>query len=103
VRRGLLLVALCALALPGFALEPPYLKDWPTAERVLADHQGENPEETMALQMAALNVLSKSIEDIAGPRRWHGLTSDEEALRGQYRCSFAGGDGSPRSAVRVCA
>ena len=34
--------------------------------------------------MAALHHLDRSIEDMADARRWHGLTPDENRLRGEY-------------------
>jgi hypothetical protein len=40
----------------------------------VADFQGQDPQDTMARQMAALSVLRLAIEDRAGPRRWHALT-----------------------------
>lgn len=82
--RWLAVCASLAMAVPASAADPSYLSEWPTVEQVLADHQGANPQDTMARQMAALNILRTSIEEMAGPRRWHGLTPDEESLRGQY-------------------
>jgi len=65
-------------------MDPPYLAGWPTADRVLADHVGENDDDTLARQLAAFNVLRSSIEYMAGDRRWQGLTADELRLRGEY-------------------
>lgn len=86
-RAALFLVAgalLLAFAPRSDALDPAYLKDWPTAEQVLADHQGADRQDTLARQMAALHQLHRSIEDMADARRWHGLTADENRLRGDY-------------------
>ena len=67
------------------ALEPAYLEGWPTAERVLADHKGNDRPDTLARQMAALHQLALAIDELAGPRRWReGLTADEQRLKGQY-------------------
>ena len=66
------------------ALDPAYLADWPAVERVLADHQGKDRADTLARQMAALHQLDRAIEEMAGPRRWHGLTPDENRLRSHY-------------------
>jgi hypothetical protein len=81
---GLFCLLLLALAPADEASEPAYLADWPTAERVLADHQGTDRDDTLARQMAALNQLSLAIDELAGPRRWReGLTPDEQRLRGK--------------------
>lgn len=64
--------------------DPDYLSEWPSVETVLRDHAGNEPGESLARQMAALQQLSRAIEERAGPRRWHGLTPDEIGLRGQY-------------------
>ena len=86
--RATLLVVACALLLAyaprSHALDPAYLKEWPSADQVLADHQGKDRQDTLARQMAALHHLDRSIEDMAGARRWHGLTPDENRLRGEY-------------------
>ena len=86
--RATLLVVACALLLAyaprSHALEPAYLKEWPSADQVLTDHQGKDRQDTLARQMAALHHLDRSIEDMADARRWHGLTPDENRLRGEY-------------------
>ena len=86
--RATLLICACTILLAfaprSHALDPAYLREWPTAEQVLADHEGRDRQDTMARQMAALHHLHRSIEDMADTRRWHGLTPDEERLRGQY-------------------
>ena len=83
-RHRALAAALLLFATAAAALDPPYLADWPTADRVLADHVGENDDDTLARQLAAFNVLRSSIEYMAGDRRWQGLTADELRLRGEY-------------------
>ena len=89
--RARLLVVACALlfayAPRSHALDPAYLKEWPSADQVLADHQGKDRQDTLARQMAALHHLDRSIEDMAGARRWHGLTADENRLRGEYNAA----------------
>jgi hypothetical protein len=77
-------VLLLVFAPRSYALDPEYLKDWPSPDQVLADHQGKDRQDTLAHQMAALHHLDRSIEDMAGTRRWHGLTADENRLRGEY-------------------
>jgi hypothetical protein len=77
-------VLLLVFAPRSYALDPAYLNEWPSAEQVLADHQGKDRQDMLARQMAALHHLDRSIEDMAGTRRWHGLTADENRLRGEY-------------------
>ncbi len=88
VIRGLRLLlaalAMGALVEYSYALDPPYLEGWPTAERVLQDTAGKDEFDTMARQMAALELLRKGVENLAGPRLWRGLNPDEERLRGEY-------------------
>ncbi len=79
---GMALMVLFASAV--HALDPAYLAEWPPVDRVLADHQGEDRQDTLARQMAALHHLHRAVEDMADTRRWHGLTADEDQLRGQY-------------------
>ncbi len=74
----------CALVEHSHALDPPYLEGWPTAEQVLQDARGQEELDTMARQMAALELLRRAVENLAGPRLWRGLTPDEERLRGEY-------------------
>jgi hypothetical protein len=65
------------------ALNPPYLREMPSVERVLSDQKTADTAETAARQMGALLQLKKMIEDAAGPRffdRRVGLTSDETRI-----------------------
>lgn len=79
---------LLATVRPANAVEPAYLADWPSVERVLADHQGADRSDTLARQMAALHQLSQSIDELAGPRRWReGYTPDELRLRSLYEAA----------------
>ena len=80
-------VAMLSWVTTASALDPVYLADWPTAERVLADQKGEDHPDTLARQMAALHQLDRAIEDLAGSRRWTSLTSDEIRISGQYRAA----------------
>lgn len=80
--------SLLLLAPLAGALEPAYLGDWPSAERVLADQAGADHEDTLARQMAALHQLDAAIVALAGPRQWReGLTPDENRLRAQYHAA----------------
>ena len=68
------------------ATNPAYLREFPTADRVLATMQAQDPDETAARQMGAFWQLKKMIEDMAGPRvysRTNGLTADELRRRGE--------------------
>lgn len=75
------------VALPVAAqnsLDPPYLNEMPSIERVLEDVKGKDRLDTMARQSAAMQQLKRVIEDMAGQRRWQGLTPDETRLRDAY-------------------
>lgn len=79
-----LAAALLLFSTTAQALDPSYLSHWPSADRVLADHAGVDEDDTLARQMSALIVMQNSIDYMAGPRRWQGLTPDEQRLRGEY-------------------
>jgi len=72
-------------------LNPAYLKELPSVDRVMNDMKTSDPAETAARQMGALLQLKKMIEDAAGPRffsRTTGLTPDETRLRQQYYTAY---------------
>jgi len=90
---AVMLVVLLCLATSAWAqnLNPAYLKELPSVDRVLADMKTADPDETAARQMGALLQLKKMIEDAAGPRffsRTNGLTPDETRLRQQYYTAY---------------
>jgi hypothetical protein len=85
-----LAMLLCVLPPNAIALDPDYLEHWPDVERVLADNRTPDANDTAARQMAALRVLLDGVEYAAGSRRWHGLTADEQALRGKYHAAAEG-------------
>ncbi len=73
------------------ALNPPYLREMPSVERVLSDYQSADAPETAARQMGALLQLKKMIEDAAGPRNFDrrtGLTPDETRIRQDYYTAY---------------
>ena len=88
-----LAVFLCLAAGSAAAqnLNPAYLKELPSVDRVMNDMKTSDPAETAARQMGALLQLKKMIEDAAGPRffsRTTGLTPDETRLRQQYYTAY---------------
>jgi hypothetical protein len=50
---------LLAFAPCSHALNPAYLEEWPTVEQVLADHGGQDRQDTLARQMAALLIRGR--------------------------------------------
>jgi len=89
----MLAVFLCLAAGSAAAqnLNPTYLKELPSVDRVMNDMKTSDPAETAARQMGALLQLKKMIEDAAGPRffsRTTGLTPDETRLRQQYYTAY---------------
>ena len=64
------------MAVSVSALDPAYLDEMPSIEQVLADVHGKDPMNTLARQMAALMQLVKVVEDMAGNRRYGGMTPD---------------------------
>ena len=89
--RAAVLILLVMADLVGQALNPPYLREMPSVERVLSDQQTADAAETAARQMGALLQLKKMIEDAAGPRffdRRVGLTPDETRIRQDYYTAY---------------
>ena len=85
------IVLLARSDLAAQALNPPYLREMPSVERVLSDQQTADPAETTARQMGALLQLKKMIEDAAGPRffdRRVGLTPDETRICQNYYTAY---------------
>jgi len=93
--RPTVLCALLALTggpLLAQTLNPPYLREMPTVDRVLKDMEVADPAETAARQMGAFLQLKKMIEDAAGRRfysRAVGLTADENRLRQAYYNAYS--------------
>jgi hypothetical protein len=80
------------------AERPPFLKQMPAPERVMADIQGSDQLDTAARQVAALNRLSDVVVTLSGTADAPGgvrLTTGELALNGRY----AGAASSLRIAV----
>lgn len=80
-------VAALLLLLASFtagALEPAWLDEMPSIERVLRDTVGGDPLDTKALQAAAFSHLRKAIEDLGDRRRVSGYLPDEKRLIEAY-------------------
>ena len=72
-------------AAPSYALDPAYLDEMPSVERVKADIQGKDDLDTRARQVGALLMLRRVVEDMAGNRRYQNqLTPDEIRIRNAY-------------------
>ncbi len=83
--------ALCATLTFAQTLNPWYMHEMPSVERVMKDTQAGDPVETAARQMGAFLQLKKIIEDAAGPRffsRTNGLTPDELRIRQGYYTAY---------------
>jgi tetratricopeptide (TPR) repeat protein len=83
--------ALCATLTFAQTLNPWYLHEMPSVERVMKDTQAGDPVETAARHMGAFLQLKKIIEDAAGPRffsRTNGLTPDELRIRQDYYTAY---------------
>jgi len=68
----------------AWAMEPAYLAEMPSAERLIADTQGKNELDTKARQVAALTQARKAIEDLGFARAVTGYLPDERRLIGEY-------------------
>ena len=84
---GLIALGLLAAAAPGQALEPSYLAEMPEPRRVLANIQGRDRLDTLARQMAAMSILRKLVDEMAGTRYYAGGTfpmPDEKRIADRY-------------------
>ncbi len=71
------------------ALDPPYLKEIPSVERVLKEIQGKDPDETAAKQMGTFLQFKSLIETMSGRRRYQNkLTPDENRLISEYHTAY---------------
>lgn len=70
----------------GRPMNPPYLSEMPSVERVKSEIQGANPDDTLARQVAVFTYLPQIVQRIQGPNRKYGdpLTPDEERVIGAY-------------------
>jgi tetratricopeptide (TPR) repeat protein len=71
------------------ALNPPYMKEFPSLERVRAELKGADAMDTAAMHMGAFWQLQQMINELAGPRRYRNqLTPDEGRLLGLYALGY---------------
>ncbi|MFB3922163.1 MAG: tetratricopeptide repeat protein [Terriglobia bacterium] len=71
------------------ATNPPYMKEFPSLERVRAELKSADAMETAAKQMGAFWQLQEMINNLAGPRRYRNqLTPDEKRFLGQYAAGY---------------
>jgi hypothetical protein len=69
----------------GQPLNPPYLREMPSVERVRREIQGSNPTDTLARQMAVFTQLVKTVKHMMGPsRRLNSFTPDESRVIQTY-------------------
>ena len=69
---------------PG-ALNPPYLSEMPSVEKVKWEIQGSSPDDTLARQVAVFVYLPHIVERRKDPRRKYGdITDDEARIVGAY-------------------
>jgi hypothetical protein len=81
------LLATLVFAASAGALDPPYLDEMPSVERVLREIQGQDRLDTLARQVAAFEQLMKMVEVMAGKRRFR-LTRDEQRIKAMYNTAF---------------
>ena len=71
------------------ALNPPYLKEFPTVDQVMAQTKGTDAKDTLNRQMASFLQLKKILEDLSGSRWLRGqLTPDEARIHGNYDVAY---------------
>ena len=75
----------------GQSMNPPYLSEMPSVERIMQDVKGTDPADTFARQMATLLEMKKIVEDMAWGlehRAFNKLTPDESKLTAEYNKAF---------------
>jgi hypothetical protein len=71
------------------ASNPPYLKEFPTVDQVMAQMKGTDAKDTANRQMGAFEQLQQILKDLAGPRLLRGqLTADESRTLGNYNLAY---------------
>ena len=66
------------------ALNPPYLSEMPSVDRVMSAMQVADPRETALRQMGAFYQLIEIIKTLSGSREFRGFTPDEGRIIGAY-------------------
>ncbi|HXH66746.1 MAG TPA: hypothetical protein VNI81_06060 [Candidatus Limnocylindrales bacterium] len=71
---------------PGQPMNPPYLSEFPTVEKVKSEIQGSTPDDTLARQVAVFTYLPQILIRRQEPGRSvrAGLTPDEALVTGAY-------------------
>ncbi len=69
----------------GGPLNPPYLKEMPSVEKVMQAMKTNDPRETALRQMGAFYQLTEIIATLSGPREIRGYLPDEERIVQEYR------------------
>jgi hypothetical protein len=71
---------------PGQPMNPPYLSEMPSVERVKSEIQGADPDDTLARQVAVFTYLPQIVQRSQDPNRRYGdpLTPDEQRVVGAY-------------------
>ena len=71
---------------PGQPMNPPYLTEMPSVERVKSEIQGASPDDTLARQVAVFTYLPYIVQRSQGPDRSvrEPLTPDEQRVIGAY-------------------
>ena len=65
-------------------LNPPYLSEMPSVDRVMHEMQTADPRETALRQMGAFYQLMEIIKTLSGPREFRGFTPDEARIMQMY-------------------
>ena len=80
-------LAVAQPAVVNHSLNPAYLSEMPSVDRVLREITAGDPQETAARQMGAFIQLGRMIADMSGGRR--DFTPDEQTLRRGYQAARA--------------
>ena len=71
------------------SFNPPYLKEFPSVDQVMAQMKGTDAKDTLNRQMASFLQLKKILEDLAGSRWLRGkLTPHEARIHGNYDLAY---------------
>jgi hypothetical protein len=71
-------------ALAAQATDPPYLRDFPTVERVKQSMKVADPKETALRQLGAFYQLQEILKQLSGRREFRGFLPAEGKLIGDY-------------------
>ena len=69
-------------------LNPAYLAEFPSPDRVTKEMQGKDASDTLNRQMGAMEQLKRMVRDAAGPRQFREMTPDEGRLIGEYSYAY---------------